>query len=241
MRSLIASDQAHQAARRFTHELVELTVLVRIAEVKNLELQNSQARPRANLLQSVRMRVHERLKKGALFTWRKMANLEDDFEMRCRNRDGICRVRNMRDETAVLAKRGREPLPCAGRSLIEDIAKDSLVGLNISGFFVTAPGVIHPSPPERSTAAIACLVRAMATGATERARSPAFNSASTSFGSPPASPQRLTFLPVGAPCAATCAIRRRTAGLAGSLSAATVSRSRAAAMTYWVRSFEPIE
>ena len=55
------------------------------------------------------------------------------------------------------------------------------------------------------------------------------------------SPHRLTGVPVSRPWRATAAMRRSTAGCDGSFSAATRASSREEAVTYCVRSFEPME
>ena len=78
-------------------------------------------------------------------------------------------------------------------------------------------------------------------GATDSERRPARSKAPITRGSPPASPQRLTSRPICRPCRATDAISRSTAGFSGSARSATAPMSRPAAVTYWVRSFEPIE
>ena len=94
----------------------------------------------------------------------------------------------------------------------------------------------------RSTAAIAALSRRRAAGATETARRPRVQEQRQQRGSPPASPQRLTSRPPRAPMRDDPAIepqhRRDAPGPRGRR---RDGLSRAAAVTYWVRSFEPIE
>src|SRR5690606_11404910 len=91
------------------------------------------------------------------------------------------------------------------------------------------------------TSAIAALAAPSCAGATESSRKPASTSAGIAAGSPAASPQRLTGIPRSAPNRATPLIRRSTAGWRTEASDASAPLSRAAAITYCVRSFEPIE
>ena len=129
--------------------------------------------------------------KGSLFGRRKMADLENDIEMRSRNRRRIGGLR--------CAKRSSGSCPSASASLWRvpegrgrDVAQYGLVcfdlrGLRVAGgaSFIGAPPIDRPRrsplwPPERGEL-------------TERARRPAVEERFDELGSPPASPHRLTF------------------------------------------------
>ena len=120
-----------------------------------------------------------------------VADFENDFEMRRRNRHGIGRIRYLRNKTSVLAERCRKPLAGARRPAIQDVAKDALVGLDARRLFVARRALSSRALRERSTSAIASLTLPSARGAIESARNPVRSSDSMYFGSPPASPQRL--------------------------------------------------
>src|SRR5450631_3736033 len=181
------------------------------------------------------------VEKIAFVVRRKMTNFKNNLQVWRRYRNRVGGIGDMRNETAVLSERRRESLARARRALVQHIAQNGLVTLNKGSFRVAAGRGAHSVSRERSSSAIACLVLASAAGATDKLLKPVDSSARMNLGSPPASPQRLTLRPMAEPCAATRVIRRKTAGWLASLRAATASLSRAAAMTYCVRSLDPIE
>ena len=200
----------------------------------------AQARRRREWLSAVRMGVRVRVEKCPLVGRREVADLENDLEMRRRNRRGIARVRDLRDEASfspsALASRYRVPEGPLSRTSPESSC-------------TPRPG--RPSPREASRRSSGGPRRSSRgdRSACARERRPATPKARA--GPPPAS--AWTYLDrrgVAAqadlpPDAPPCARHPRSAALPpdarGSLSAATAPLSRAAAITYCVRSLEPIE
>src|SRR5271168_273225 len=197
-RSIAMPDNSREATHRIAHQFVKSSILFLIAEIVDFEFQTAQTRASTDLPAPVGMGSPEGVEKCSFVRGREVADLENDFKMRRGNRRGIGRVGHLGDETAVLAQRGGEPLPCARRPLIQYIAQDGLVRLDIGRFRVPSRRVGHPRLL-RSTRAIASLARPSAAGLTDRALRPAPSSASICFGSPPASPHRLTLRPTRAP------------------------------------------
>src|SRR4051794_16209466 len=179
---------------------------------------------------------------------REMAKLEHRIEMLRRDRHGIGGIGDLRNERAVLAERLGQTLPRPGRPIVQHPLEDGLVFDHRSRRRRRDRSIAHrPSRDglsrrrRRSTRPIAALVAASAAGATDSERSPAASNAPIASGSPPASPHRLTSRPLARPCSATIWIKRSTAGFSGLARSATAAMSRPAAVTYCVRSFEPIE
>src|SRR3984885_3436679 len=168
---------------------------------------------------------------------REVTDLENGFEMLGRYRHGVGGVDQLRYEGTVGAKRNCEAPARAGRPVVADGLEQALVVSDR----LAPDGVVHGVASRKSTPAIACLAAATDSGATESERRPARSNAPITRGSPPASPQRLTPRPDSRPYRATDAISRMTAGFSGSARSATAPISRPAAVTYWVRSLEPIE
>lgn len=91
------------------------------------------------------------------------------------------------------------------------------------------------------TLAMAALSRATAIGETDRVVKPVASSAFVKRVSAAASPQSETSTPRLRPASTVRAISASTAGWPASLRSATAPISRAAAIVYWVRSFDPME
>src|SRR6185369_15561563 len=125
------------------------------------------------------------------------------------------------------------------RPVVEHPSQDDLVVRDIAVgrctcIFVCL--VLH-----EATFAIAALSRATVNGATERVLKPVASSAVVRRVSAAASPHRETSTSRLRAASTVRAISASTAGWPASLRSATAPISRAAAMVYWVRSFEPIE
>src|SRR5690606_33256931 len=138
-------------------------------------------------------------------------NLEERIEMACRYRRQVIGIGDLRDEAAILAQGGREPLPRAGRAAINHIRKEPLIERDCFGALLVKLGLKrrHRHDPTRRSA-IAALTRARPAGATDSDRKPAFNNAPICAGSLAMSPQRLTGIAFSRPKRATRVIRRMT-------------------------------
>src|SRR5271170_8088919 len=175
--------------------------------------------------------------KGRSVGRRKVADLENGLQMLGRDRHRIDRIDQLRHERAVRTERDGKPPPRPGGPVVAHRLQEPLVVSD----GCAGGSVVHGSASRRSIAAIACLAAPTEAGATDSERRPALSNAPITLGSPPASPQRLTSRPFARPYRATEAISRSTAGFRGSASSATAPMSRPAAVTYCVKSFEPIE
>ena len=112
--------------------------------------------------------VHRRRESAGAPLRREMADLEDGIGCAGRDRRRIGRVGDLRDEAAVLAERRRQPLPRAGRPLVEDLAQDRLVcgdRIPASRPASGASSIAHAAGP--GWHAMAALTRPERAGATE--------------------------------------------------------------------------
>ena len=148
------------------------------------------------------------VEEGVPVVRREVADVEDRLDMPRRDRRGIGRVGDLRDEAAVLAERVGEPLPRARRAVVDDPLQDRLVPGDGLRRWRIASG--------RSSIASSRDARANGElGAADLRRrdrnasaSPAASRAAMCAGSPPMSPQRLTSIPSLRPASTTRAIRR---------------------------------
>src|SRR6267154_780951 len=171
-----------------------------------------------------------------------MADFEDDRDMLRRDRHEIGRIGDLGHEGAVLAQRRRKLEPGPGRPVVEHPPQDKLVAGDIA---VAAPGglfacLVRHVPTLEPAFAMAALSRATVTGATERLVSPVASSAVVRRVAAAASPQSDTSTSRLRAASTVRAISASTAGLPASLRSATEPISRAAAIVYWVRSFDPM-
>ena len=158
-----------------------------------------------------------------------------------RDRDLIGRIGDLADEAAVLAQHMREPEAHARGALLEHRLEDALIGGDGALLSLLAQRRISHDRPPPPRPAIARLTRPSDGALIENSRSPQCSSAAAQRGSPAMSPQRLTLTPCRRPCAAVRPMSSSTAGLSGSASASSAPLLRSQAVTYCVRSLEPIE
>src|SRR6516225_2876863 len=152
-----------------------------------------------------------------------------------RDRRLVRRVRNLRDEAAVLAERFGQTLAHAGGAAVQNILQDAFVSGNPVGRR-RCDFRDHDSVPRYW--AIATLTKARAAGATDSVRSPWSSKAGICLGSLPRSPQRLTSRPVDR-ARSTTVLTRRSRAREGRASSASSGSSRLAAARYWRRSLLP--
>ena len=144
------------------------------------------------------------VQEGGLGGRRKMADLENCFEVLDWNGNGVGRIGYLAHEAAVLAHRVREPKAHARRPVVQHLLEYALVlrnGADFAGFVAVPP---QSRAPPRPNPSIACLTWAKAEGLTESSRKPQDKSAGTQRGSPAISPHRLTLIPARLPY---CAVR----------------------------------
>src|SRR5215470_909754 len=242
-RSLDVVDEFPQPADEVGHHGVDAAVALGVAEVGHGERDDAGPADRLDEGQAPRMGAPVGGEKVLPVGLREMAKLEQRLQMLHRDRHGIGGIGDLRDEGTVLAQRPGQALARSRRPVVEHALEDGLVLDHRILLRRSDRPVAHRprSTRPRSTRAIAALVAASAAGATDSERRPVDNSASTAAGSPPASPHRLTSRPLARPCSAARRMSRSTAGLSGSARSLTAAMSRPAAVTYCVRSFEPIE
>src|SRR5687767_11710746 len=168
-----------------------------------------------------------------------MADFEDDRDMLRRDRHQIGRIGDLGHERAVLAQRRCKLEPGPRRPIVEHPPQDDLVVRDIAVAWRTR--VFACFVRHEPTFAIAALSRATVNGATERLVSPVASSAVVRRVSAAASPHSETSTSRLSAASTVRAISASTAGWPASLRSATAPISRAAAMVYWVKSFEPIE
>src|SRR2546430_15556599 len=136
-----------------------------------------------------------------------------------------------------LARRRRKLEPGPRRPVVEHPPQDNLVIGDIAVARRTRVFVCFVR--HEPTLAIAALSRATVNGATERILKPVASSAVVRRVSAAASPHSETSTPRLRAASTVPAISASTAGWLASLRSATPPLSRAAAIVYWVRSFEP--
>src|SRR4051794_23608771 len=150
---------------------------------------------------------------SVLLMRREMADVEDGLEMLQRNRRGIGRIDDLRDEAAVLADRLRQPLPRARGPAVDNRTQDRLVsGKRTRGLRCIRLAHAFSASAARSSARIAALTCGSRAGDTDNARTPVLSSAGMALTSPAASPQIETSTPRARPARTTCAIMARTPG-----------------------------
>src|SRR5258708_20879995 len=230
---------AREPRRKIDDEVFERTGLLVVAEVGHGHHQGARARIAVRSAQTSGVRASIGFKESRALGAGQMADFEDDRDVLCRDRHQIGRIGDLGDEGAVLAQRRGELQPRSGRPVVEHPPQDELVFRDIAvAMSVCALAcIVHHEP----TLAMAALSRATAIGDTDSVVRPVASSAVVRRVSAPASPQSETWAPRLRPASTVLAISASTAGLPVSLRSATAPMSRAAAMVYWVRSFEPME
>src|SRR6266446_3926300 len=248
LRLLDVVDEFPQPADEVGDHRVDRAVALGVCEIRHRERDDARSRDGMDEGEAARMGAPVSREEIAPVILREMTKLEHRLEMLHRDRHGIGGVGDLRDEGAVLAQRVGQPLPRSGWPIVQHPLEDGLVfghrirrGNRGRSFAHRLSRAALSARRPRSTWPIAALVAASAGGATDSERSPTASNAPTASGSPPASPHRLTSRPLARPCSATIRIKRSTAGLSGLARSATAAMSRPAAVTYCVRSFEPIE
>src|SRR5712691_11712961 len=230
---------ARELRRQIDDELFKRAVLLVVAEVRHRHRDGARACFAMGCAQPAGMRAPIGFQESRTLGTGQMADFEDDRDMLGRNRHRIGRIGDLSHEGAVLAQSRCKLEPRPRRPVVEYPTQDDLVVGDIS---VARPAglfgcIVHHEP----TLAIAALSRATATGATERVASPVASSAVVRRVSAAASPQSDTSTSRLRAASTVRAISDSTAGWPASLRSVTEPMSRAAAIVYWVRSFDPIE
>src|SRR6266702_461841 len=217
-------------------ELLERAILLVVTKFGYGHRNDTRVRFAVGCAQSSGVRAAIRIEKCRTLGAGQMADFEDDRDMLRRDRHQISRIRDLAHERAILAQLRCKLQPGPRRPIVEHLSQDYLVFCDVLVTRRVLTDIVLHEP----TSAIAALSRATAIGDTERVVSPVASSALVSRVSAAASPQRETSTPRFSPASTVAAISASTAGLLASLRSATAPMSRAAAIVYWVRSFEPM-
>src|SRR6476660_8262652 len=230
---------ARKLRRKIDDELFERAVLLVVAEIRHRHRDGARARFAMGCAQPAGMRASVGFQECRALGAGQMADIEDNRDMLRRYRHHIGRIGDLGHEGAVLAQRRRKLEPGPGRPVVQYPPQDDLV---VGDIAIARPaGLFACFVRHERTFAIAALSRATAIGDTERLVSPVASSAVVRRVSAAASPQSETSTPRLRAASTVRAISASTAGLPASLSSATEPISRAAAIVYCVKSFEPIE
>src|SRR5882724_3366490 len=230
---------ARELRREIDDELFERTVFLFVAEVWHGHGDVAGARFAMGRAQAPGMRPSVSLNECRALGPGKMADLENDCDVLCRYRHQIARISDLGHERAVLAQRRRQLQARPRRPVVEHPPQDGLVVRDIA--VVRPVGLSAFIAGHGFTVAIVALSQATATGDTESVVSPVASSVFVRLVSAAASPQNETSTPRARAASTVRAISASTAGLPVSLRSATAPMSRAAAIVYCVKSFEPIE
>ena len=146
-RSVAVPDDPREPTRRIANQFVESSFFFSSPKSETSSFRCADSGFRGSPA-PVGMSALEGVEKSSFLRGRKMANLENDFEMRRGNRHGIGGVGDLRDEAAVLAQRGGEPLPRARGPTVEYVAQESLVRLEVA-LRVASRSVVHRGATDR--------------------------------------------------------------------------------------------
>src|SRR4029453_7385656 len=170
-----------------------------------------------------------------------VAHGEDRLDVLRRNRRRVHRIGQVRDEAAVLAEHFRQASADAGRTEFERGAQDLLVDHHrIAGFNGRSHKGTYCAAPV-GHAAIALLTGPTEAAGSDSARRPAGGSRVICRGWAARSPHSDSESPRAAALRTIMRNRASNPGCAGSANSLTARLSRAAAIEYCSRSFEPIE
>src|SRR5262252_7591919 len=171
-----------------------------------------------------------------------MAHRENRLDVLRRNRRRVDRIGKVRDEAAILAEHFGQASADDGGTLIEHAAQNLLVGRNCRALFdrLTHASARH-SAPAADHAAIERLTAPTAAAGIERERNPAARRSGVCSGCAPRSPHSDNGSLRRAAERTIAWSTSMKPGWRGSASDVTEGLSRAAAIMYCKRSFDPID
>src|SRR5579859_3275578 len=146
----MVAQQPGEAVDEFGDQRLKLSIAVVAAQIGQQDRMGAHPAPFMRDLAPARMGTMVELEKVPLVLGREMADLEDRLQMALRDRHRIGGIGDLRDEAAVLAERDGQPLPRAGRPVVEHLLQDGLVRRDGLVAARAGAGVIHdlPAPGE---------------------------------------------------------------------------------------------